>query len=41
MNYPPKVVISELVNSQKDVSSRMSQKKNYPSIGKKTLGGAP
>ena len=40
VNYPPKVAVSNLVNSLKGVSSRMIQKKNYPSIRKKLWGGA-
>jgi len=40
VNYPPKVSVSELVNSLKGVSSRMIRKKNYPSIRKKLWGGA-
>ena len=40
VNYPPKVSVSALVNSLKGVSSRMIQKKNYPSIKKKLWGGA-
>lgn len=32
VNYPPKVAVSNLVNSLKGVSSRMIRKKNYPSI---------
>jgi putative transposase len=40
VNYPPKVSISNLVNSLKGVSSRMIRKKNYPSIRKKLWGGA-
>ncbi len=39
VNYPPKVSVSNLVNSLKGVSSRMIRKKNYPSIRKKLLGG--
>ncbi|ARU65326.1 IS200/IS605 family transposase [Histophilus somni] len=35
VEYPPKVAISNLVNSLKGVSSRMIRKKNYPSIRKK------
>ncbi|NHZ62371.1 IS200/IS605 family transposase, partial [Massilia genomosp. 1] len=37
---PPKVSVSNLVNSLKGVSSRMIRKKNYPSIRKKLWGGA-
>lgn len=40
VNYPPKVSISNLVNSLKGVSSRMIRKKNYPSIRQKLWGGA-
>lgn len=40
VNYPPKVAVSELVNSLKGVSSRLIRKKNYPSIQKKLWGGA-
>jgi len=40
INYPPKVAISNLVNSLKGVSSRMIRLKNYPSIRKKLWGGA-
>jgi putative transposase len=40
VNYPPKVAISVLVNSLKGVSSRMTRKKNYPSIRRKLWGGA-
>lgn len=40
VNYPPKVAISNLVNSLKGVSSRMIRKANYPSIKKKLWGGA-
>ena len=32
VNYPPKVCVSNRVNSLKGVSSRMIRKKNYPSI---------
>lgn len=39
-NYPPKVSVSNLVNSLKGVSSRMIRKKNYPSIRNKLSGGA-
>ena len=35
VNYPPKVCVSNRVNSLKGVSSRMIRKKNYPSIRKK------
>jgi putative transposase len=40
VNYPPKVPVSNLVNSLKGVSSRMIRKKNYPGIRKKLWGGA-
>ena len=40
VNYPPKVSVSNLVNSLKGVSSRMIRKKNYPGIRKKLWGGA-
>jgi len=40
VNYPPKVSVSNLVNSLKGVSSRMIRKMNYPSIRKKLWGGA-
>lgn len=40
VNYPPKVAVSNLVNSLKGVSSRIIRKKNYPSIKKKLWGGA-
>ena len=40
VNYPPKVAVSNLVNSLKGVSSRMIRKKNDPSIKKKLWGGA-
>ena len=40
VNYPPKVAVSNLVNSLKGVSSRMIRKRNYPSILKKLWGGA-
>ena len=40
VNYPPKVSVSNLVNSLKGVSSRMIRKKNYPSIRNKLWGGA-
>ncbi len=40
VNYPPKVFVSNLVNSLKGVPSRMIRKKNYPSIHKKLSGGA-
>lgn len=34
VNYPPKLAISNLVNSLKGVSSRLIRKKQYPSISK-------
>ena len=40
VNYPPKVSVSNLVNSLKGVSSRMIRKKNYPSIREKLWRGA-
>jgi putative transposase len=40
VNYPPKVSVSNLVNSLKGVSSRMIRKKDYPSIRKKLWAGA-
>lgn len=40
VNYPPKVAISNLVNSLKGVSSRLIRKKNYQSLRKKLWGGA-
>jgi len=40
VNYPPKVAVSNLVNSLKGVSSRMIRQKMYPSIRKKLWGGA-
>ena len=40
VNYPPKVSVSNLVNSLKGVSSRMIRKKNYPNIRKKLWGSA-
>lgn len=40
VNYPPKVSVSNLVNSLKGVSSRMIRKKNYPSIREKLWGDA-
>jgi putative transposase len=40
VNYPPKVAVSNLVNSLKGVSSRMIRKKNYPTISQKLWGGA-
>jgi len=38
INYPPKVSVSNLVNSLKGVSSRLIRKKNYPEIQKKLWG---
>lgn len=38
INYPPKVAISNLVNSLKGVSSRLIRKKKYPEIQKKLWG---
>lgn len=40
VNYPPKVSVSNLLDSLKGVSSRMIGKKNYPSMRKKLWGGA-
>ena len=40
VNYPPKVAVSNLVNSLKGVSSRLVRKKSYPSIQKKLWGNA-
>lgn len=40
INYPPKVAVSNLVNSLKGVSSRLIRKKNYPTITNKLWGGA-
>ena len=40
VNYPPKVSVSNLVNSLKGVSSHMIRKKNCPSIRKKLWGSA-
>lgn len=40
VNYPPKVAVSNLVNSLKGVSSRLVRKKNYSSIQKKLWGNA-
>ncbi|EQD56181.1 transposase IS200-family protein [mine drainage metagenome] len=37
---PPKVAVSNRVNSLKGVSSRMIRKKHYPSIRKQLWGGA-
>ena len=38
VTYPPKVAISNLVNSLKGVSSRLIRKKDYPSIQRKLWG---
>ena len=35
ITYPPKVSLSNLVNSLKGVSNRMIRKKNFPCITKK------
>ena len=40
IHYPPKVALSNLVNSLKGVSSRMLRKEHYPSIQDKLWGGA-
>ena len=40
VNYPPKVMVSKLVNSLKGVSSHLIRKKNHPNIRKKLWGGA-
>ena len=40
VTYPPKVSVSNLVNSLKGVSSRMIRKKDYPGIRKKLWDGA-
>lgn len=40
VNYPPKVAISNLVNSLKGVSSRLIRKKKYPSIQHALWGGS-
>ena len=40
VNYPPKVPVSNLVNSLKGVSSRLVRKKDYPSIHGKLWGNA-
>ncbi|WP_317201855.1 IS200/IS605 family transposase [Janthinobacterium sp.] len=40
VNYPPKVAVSKLVNSLKEISSLLIRKKNYPSIKKRLWGGA-
>jgi putative transposase len=38
VNYPPKVAVSNLVNSLKGVSSRLLRKQNHPGIKKKLWG---
>lgn len=38
VTYPPKVSISRLVNSLKEVPARLIRKKRYPSIQKKWRG---
>ena len=40
VHYPPKVAISNLVNSLKGVSSRLIRQKQYPSIKQKLWGNA-
>ena len=40
VNCPPKVAVSNLVNSLKGVSSRLVRKKNYPRKQKKLWGNA-
>jgi putative transposase len=40
VNYPPKVPVSNMVNSLKGVSSRLVRKKNYPGIRGKLWGNA-
>ena len=40
VNYPPKVAVSNLVNSLKGVSSRMIRQKKYPAIRKNLWGQA-
>ena len=40
VNHPPKVAVSNLVNSLKGVSSRMVRQRNYPVLRKKLWGGA-
>ncbi len=40
VNYPPKIAVSNLVNSLKGVSSRMIRRKDYPTIQQKLWGGA-
>lgn len=40
VNYPPKIAISNLVNSLKGVSSRIIRKKHYPAIKSKLWGGS-
>jgi putative transposase len=39
IEYPPKVAVSNLVNSLKGVSSRMIRKKDYPTIRRRLWGG--
>ena len=40
VNYPPKVAVSNLVNSLKGVSSRIVRRKNYPGMRKQLWNGA-
>ena len=40
IHYPPKISISNLVNSLKGVSSRLIRQKQYPSIKQKLWGNA-
>ena len=40
VNYPPKVAVSNLVNSLKGVSSRMIRKKHFESIKNKLWGAS-
>lgn len=40
VNYPPKVAVSNLVNSLKGVSSRMVRKSEYPELEEKLWGKA-
>jgi putative transposase len=40
INYPPKVSISQLVNSLKGVSSRMIRRKGYTDLAKKLWDGS-
>ena len=40
VNYPPKISVSKLVNSVKELSSRMIRKKKYPSMQKSLWGGS-